>query len=122
MAVKVIAAGMGGVFVPIIIEFGAKGARISDQFPVKWSGIIGVVAGAVPIGVHFAKPGFYTRMSDANKHAMLAFGASSLATGISIIVLDELRKRAAYAFRGEVPLGHEEGRFPLPPSDMIKEI
>jgi len=122
LATKLIAAGMGGVFVPILIEFGAKGARISDQFPFKWSGVVGVIAGAVPIGLHFAKPGFYQRMSDSNKTALVAFGASSLATGMSILVLDELRKRAVYQFRGEVPLGHSEGTLPLPPSDMIKEI
>lgn len=123
MSTKLIAAGMGGVFVPIIIEFGTKGADIHPSLPVKWSGVIGVVAGAVPIVVVYAKPGFVERMKDDNKNALLAFGASSLATGISILILEQLRKSAGYTFR-DVEIGRMPGQEGLtaPVGQIIKEI
>jgi hypothetical protein len=122
MSTKLVIGGMGGVFVPIVIEFAAKGADIHPSFPVKWSGVIGVVAGAVPIvavyGIDSVK-----RMSEDNKNALLAFGASSLATGISILVLEQLRKSAGYTFRdveiGAMPRG--EG-LTAPVGQIIKEI
>jgi len=118
----IIAGGMGGVFVPIVIEFAAKGQRISDQIPLKWSGVVGVVGGIVPIGMHFAKPGIWTKLSEDTKRGALAFGAASLATGASILILDELRKRAMYTFE-EVPLGsHEEGLTQRVYPEGIKEI
>jgi len=120
---KLLAGGMGGVIVPIICEFGAKGARISDQIPVKISGAVGVglgfFTGILPLWKNYP---LTKNMRPDNKNAVIAFGAASLATGVSIIVLDELRKRAAYEFQ-EVPIGmgHEEG-LPAHPEEPIKEI
>jgi hypothetical protein len=121
MTVKLIGAGMGGVFVPIITEFAAKGADIHPSFPVKISGVVGVVAGAVPIiavyGIDRVK-----RMSEDNKNAMLAFGASSLATGLSILLLEQLRKSAGYTFR-DVEIGAPRGEgLTAPVGQIIKEI
>jgi len=122
MSAKLVGAGMGGVFVPIIIEFAAKGADIHASVPVKISGVIGVVAGAVPIIAVYSKAGPFRTMKDENKNALLAFGASSLATGISILVLEQLRKSAGYTFR-DVPLGmpQREG-LTAPVGQIIKEI
>jgi hypothetical protein len=40
-----------------------------------------------------------------------------------MLILDELRKRAAYEFRGELPIGgYERGGLELPPEQLIKEI
>lgn len=120
----IIAGGMGGVFVPIVIEFAAKGQKVSDQIPMKWSGVAGVIGGIVPLGLHFAKPAFYTRLSEDTKRGLLAFGGASLATGASILILDELRKREMYTFQ-EVPLGrgyHSEGLTERVYPEGIKEI
>lgn len=121
MSTKLVAAGMGGVFVPIAIEFAAKGADIHPSVPVKWSGVIGIVAGVVPIAAVYTIDRV-KRMDEKNKNAMLAFGASSLATGISILVLEQLRKSQGYTFR-DVPLGMstEEG-LTAPVGQIIKEI
>ena len=120
---KLIAGGMGGVFVPILIEFGVKGQRISEQIPFKWSGVIGV-GGGLAVGIlPLAWKGHpVNKMAAENKNAAIAFGASMFATGASILILDELKKQAAYTF-GEVPLGlpHSEGLI-APPEEMIKEI
>jgi len=125
MSAKIAGGAMGGVFLPIVIEFGAKGARISDTVPYKWSGVvgtgIGVVTGVLPL-VWKEYP-LTKGMSPDNKNAVIAFGGASLATGVSILILDELRKKAAYTFRGELPLGVEgaEG-LEVPPEELIKEI
>jgi len=47
MSAKIFGGAVGGVVIPIAIEFGAKGARISDQFPYKWSGVVGTIGGLV---------------------------------------------------------------------------
>jgi len=122
MSAKVFAGGFGGVVVPIVIEFGVKGARISEQIPYKWSGVIGV-AGGVFTGVLpiVWKNNPLTRgMSEENKHATIAFGAAMFGTGVSMLILDELRKRAAYSF--ELPLGGQREGLELPPEQLIKEI
>jgi len=121
---KVVLAGMGGVFVPIVIEFAAKGADIHSSVPVKISGVVGVVMGAVPIIGVYSNAGPFRSLKDESKHALLAFGASSLATGISILVLEQLRKSAGYTFREDVPLGRFSDREGLtsPVSQIIKEI
>jgi len=123
MSAKVFGGGLGGVVVPIIIEFGAKGARISEQFPYKWSGVVGVAGGLVTGVLPLAWKNFplTKNMKDEDKHAVIAFGASMFATGASMLVLDELRKRAAYTF--ELPLGGGEREgLELPPEQLIKEI
>lgn len=118
---KLVGAGMGGVFVPIVIEFAAKGADIHPSFPVKISGLVGVFAGAVPIVAVYGIPSVQ-RMSTDNKNALLAFGASSLATGLSILILEQLRKTAGYTFR-DVPLGMPEREgLTAPVGQIIKEI
>jgi len=120
---KLLAGGMGGVAVPIIIEFGAKGARISESIPVKISGAVGLglglFTGILPLWKNYP---LTKNMRPENKNAVIAFGAANLATGVSIIILDELRKRAAYTFE-EVPIGlaHEEG-MPAHREEPIKEI
>ena len=121
MSTKLVIGGMGGVFVPIVIEFAAKGADIHPSFPVKISGVVGVVAGVVPIVAVYAKPGFIRNMSEDNKNALLAFGASSLATGISILVLEQLRKSAGYTFR-DVEIGAMREGLTAPVGQIIKEI
>lgn len=122
MSTKLIAAGMGGVFVPIIVEFAAQGADIAPSVPIKISGVVGVVAGIVPIAAVYTMDRF-KRMEDKNKNALLAFGASSLATGISILILEQLRKSSGYTFNDNVSLSmpHSEG-LTAPVGQIIKEI
>jgi len=130
------AAGTGflGVGIPIAVEYGAKGARITPG-TVKWSGALGLVEGAVGlIGYAGAEKGWFLRgMKTEDKAALAAFGGAGLATGASIIILDELRKRALYEFRkkygGRVPesLPLTEGGFPrmeeeTPTAAMVEEI
>lgn len=123
MSAKLVGAGMGGVFVPIIIEFAAKGADVHPSLPIKISGLVGVVAGAVPLVAVYTKAGPFRNMKEDNKNALLAFGASSLATGISILVLEQLRKSSGYTFNENVPLSmpHSEG-LTAPVGQIIKEI
>jgi hypothetical protein len=120
MPAKLIGGAMGGVFVPIVIEFGAKGAKIDPKFPYKWSGVIGVVGGGVPIIAYFAKKDTFERMKPDNRDAILAFSASMFATGASILILDELRKSQNYQFN--VPLGPNSEGLTAPASQVIKEI
>ena len=125
MTAKIAAGAMGGVFVPIVFEFGAKGARISDQIPFKWSGVVGVGGGLVTgvLPALWKEYPLTKGMSEDNKNAMMAFGGAMFATGASILILDELRKRQQYTFRNEVPLGDFEGlQSQLPPEQLIKEI
>jgi len=121
MSLKVFGGAAGGVALPIVIEFVAKGARISDSFPYKVSGVIGVAGGVVTGVLPLWKDYPLTKnMKDEDKHAVIAFGASMFATGLSMLVLDELRKRAAYTF--ELPLGGEREGLELPSEQLIKEI
>jgi hypothetical protein len=125
MSAKIVGGAMGGVFVPIVIEFGAKGARISDQIPYKWSGVIGTAGGFFTgvLPIVWKDYPLTKGMSPDNKNAVMAFGGSMFATGLSMLILDELRKRAAYEFRGELPIGgYERGGLEIPPEELIKEI
>jgi len=94
-----------GVTVPIAIEYAAKGWRIgsTEEEPnkgIKVSGVVGATLGAVEIGVALAgnakKIGWPNEPEDVA--LMAAMGGAKVATGVSILVLDELRKRAAYTF------------------------
>jgi hypothetical protein len=116
MSYKVIAGASVGVFVPIIIEYAAKGADVNPSFPIKISGLSGVVMGAVPIGLALAKVGPFRMMSESSKMAVLAFGAASLATGISILILEQLRNSAGYAFTTDVQpwMNSRPGGLPPP--------
>jgi len=92
MSGKIFAGAFAGVGLPIVIEFATKGARISDTIPYKWSGALGTGIGFFTGVLPLIWPEYpLTRgMTDENKNAVIAFGASSLATGISILILDEL--------------------------------
>jgi len=125
MSVKVFAGAAGGVALPLIIEFGAKGARISDSIPYKWSGVvgtgIGVLTGVLPLA--WKEYPLTKGMTDEDKYAVIAFGGANLATGLGILILDELRKRAAYTFQSELPLTPSGGGLQaIPPEELIKEI
>src|SRR5208283_1123526 len=98
MSVKVIGGAMGGVFVPIVIEYAMQGADV-PTIGLKWSGVAGIAIGAVDIGLVMAKIGPFKFMSPDTKAALIAFGASSLATGISILILEQLRNSTAYTFQ-----------------------
>lgn len=128
MSMKIAGGAMGGVTLPIVIEFGAKGARIHESVPIKWSGAVGTGLGFFT-GVLPAvwpkcpwlpeKPG---EKEKENRNAIIAFGAANFATGVSILVLDELRKRAMYAFKNlPISLPGAEG-LEIPPEQLIKEI
>lgn len=129
MSAKIFGGAAGGVALPIIIEFGAKGARISEQIPYKWSGVIGTglgfFTGVLPIvwKDYPLTKGLAAKPDKTDYHAVIAFGGSMFATGVSMLILDELRKRAAYTFREELPLsGYERGGLEIPPEELIKEI
>ena len=91
MSIKVIGGAMGGVFVPIVIEYAMQGADV-PSIGLKWSGVAGVAIGAVDIGLVMANIGPFRMMRAETKEALLAFGASSLATGISILILENYDK------------------------------
>lgn len=134
---KAAGGGFLGVAIPIGVEYGAKGARITTG-TVKWSGVVGLVEGVLGIGgAYLSSKGKALRsLSEEGKAGLAAFGGAGLATGTSIIVLDELRKRAMYEFRqkygGKVPqsldLGEGEGEgFPMsheeiPTTPLVEEI
>ena len=125
MSAKIFGGAAGGVALPIIIEFGAKGARISEQIPYKWSGVIGTVGGVFTgvLPLVWKEYPLTKGMSPDNKNAVMAFGGSMFATGVSMLILDELRKRAAYTFREELPLGEYSRKgLEIPPEELIKEI
>jgi len=97
-------AGGLGIAIPIGVEYFAKGKRVFDN-KVKVSGLVGVGAGAVSLGV--AASSLYTgkpALATDDRNTLAAFGGASLATGASIIVLDELRKRKLYEFRSGRPI------------------
>ena len=125
MSAKVFGGAAGGVALPIIIEFGAKGARISEQIPYKWSGVIGTAGGFFTgvLPIVWKDYPLTKGMAPDNKNAVMAFGGSMFATGLSMLILDELRKRAAYTFREELPLGEYSRKgLEIPPEELIKEI
>lgn len=126
-----------GVTLPIAIEYGAKGYRIgsTEEEPTKGykvSGVVGVGLGAVEIGIawagHTERIGWPKEPEDVA--LMAAMGGASLATGISILVLDEMRKRALYAFKGKgtrLPTGREPTsedlqREEYPVDPLVEEI
>ena len=135
MSVKVIAGAMGGVFVPIVVEYAMNGADINASIPLKWSGVVGIVAGVVPLGLVVAKIGPFYNMSPEYKDAVIAFGAASLATGIAILILEQLRNSTAYKFQQpmmpamvpQIPMqttmqGLYAQQYTAPVGQVIKEI
>lgn len=129
MVIYPVGGAMLGVTVPIAIEFGAKGARIGDPATgFKISGVVGLGLGIPEVLVAYAGD---KRWGWAKERvAMLAaMGAAKATTGAAILVLDELRKRAAYAFRkkrGEfLPIGageEELQRVEFPIEELVEEI
>ena len=110
MSIKVIGGAMGGVFVPIVIEYAMQGADV-PSIGLKWSGVAGVGIGAVSIGLVMANIGPFRMMRAETKEALLAFGAASLATGISILILEKLRQSTAYKF--QPPMGWQAPNVPM---------
>jgi hypothetical protein len=110
MSVKVIGGAMGGVFVPIVIEYAMQGADV-PSIGLKWSGVAGVAIGAVDIALVMAKIGPFKFMKEDTKAALVAFGAASLATGISILILEKLRQSTAYTF--QPPMGWTPPQVPM---------
>ena len=109
-----------GVTIPLAIEYGVKGRRVSADIPVKWSGIAGLVEGAtgilVPVG---SEQGWWLKgMKDEDKAFAAALGGAGLATGASILILDELRKRALYEFR---KTGRAPRELPLTDEGYLQE-
>lgn len=131
---KTAGGGFLGVAIPIGVEYGAKGARVTTG-TVKWSGVVGLVEGIIGIGAAYASSkGMALRgLSEEDRAGLAAFGGAGAATGVSIIVLDELRKAAMYTFRkkygGRVPerLELAEEGFPrteeeVPTHPSVEEI
>jgi hypothetical protein len=110
MGIKVIAGAMIGVTVPIVIEYAVQGADVNATIPYKWSGIAGVAMGAIDIALVFAVPKL-KNARDETKNALLAFGAASLAEGIAILILEQLRKSTPYAF--QTPVGWIAPEVPI---------
>jgi len=133
MVYKPVGGAVLGVSIPIIIEYGAKGARVSTSVPVKWSGIAGIVEGVAGIGAAVAsEQGWGLRgLKDEDKALLASLGGGGLATGVSIIILDELRKRALYEFRRtgraprSIPLteqGYPRMQEETPTAELVEEI
>jgi len=122
-----------GVGIPLIVEYGAKGKRVSTDIPVKWSGITGLVQGGVGIGAAIvSEQGWGLRgLKDEDKALLASMGGAALTTGVSIIILDELRKRALYEFRRSgraprsIPLteqGYPRMQEETPTAELVEEI
>ena len=133
--IKPLGGAVIGVTVPIGIEYAAKGYRIGSTAEepnkgFKISGVVGATLGAVELGVAFAgnakKIGWPREPEDVA--LMAAMGGAKTATGVSILILDELRKRAAYTFKGKRTLpitpGGTEGleREEFPVSELVEEV
>lgn len=133
MVYKPVGGASLGVAIPLVIEYAVKGKRVSDSIPVKWSGIAGLVQGGVGIGAAVAaEQGWGLRgVKDEDKAFLAAMGGAGLATGVAVIVLDELRKRALYEFRqrgrppSRIPLtprGYPRMEEETPTSELVEEI
>ena len=118
-----------GVSIPIGVEYVAKGKRLGDK--VKISGIIGLGEGIIGIGGAVgSEKGWYLRgMKEEDKAFLAAMGGAGLATGASILILDELRKRALYEFKmkGKAPRKLPLTDFPrmeeeTPTAELVEEI
>ena len=134
MVYKPLGGAIIGVTIPIAIEYAAKGARIgaTEEEPTKgykWSGVVGTVLGIGELGVAYAghtrRIGWPTTSEDVA--FMAAMGGAKLATGVSILILDELRKRALYTFKTGRKLPITEGgegleREEYPTTELVEEI
>lgn len=130
--VKPVGGAALGVAIPIVAEYGLKGGRLgaTEEEPkkgYKWSGILGLGLGGLETLLaylgHTKRIGWPSKPEDVA--LMASMGGASLATGGSILVLDELRKTAAYEWRrgGQVPYDVPIGEgLEIPPEDLIKEV
>jgi len=115
-----------GVAIPIGVEYFGKVRKVFDN-KIKLSGLLGVGIGAVGLGVSaYNKMTGKPSMAAEDREALTALGGSSLATGLAIIILDELRKRKLYEFRrttstGRLPTGLEEKPLTIKESEVAGE-
>ncbi len=127
-----------GVGVPLVSEYALKGGRVLGdpavaKSGIKISGIIGLIQGILGIGLAYYSHKTGKITTDPENRALLgAMGGAGLATGTSIIILDELRKRGTYEFRRrssgtprKLPL--KEGlQYPtpieFPEQELVEEI
>jgi len=130
-----VSGGALGVVIPIGTEYGMKGKRwgATAEEPTKgykYSGILGLVLGAVGIGVAaYSEARGTPKLSEDAKVGLGAFGGASLATGGSILVLDELRKKGEYQFEKSISLREKAGleskaleRIEEPVLPLVEEI
>ena len=129
MVVKAAGGGAIGVTVPLVVEYAAKGARLgaTEEEPtkgVKISGVVGLVEAALGIGLAaYDEATGRIGLADADKALLASMGGAGLATGVGIIVLDELRKREMYTFQKEFPLSSPERGLQAPPrEELLVEI
>ena len=59
-------------------------------------------------------------MRDENKDALIAFGASSLATGISILILEQLRNSTT-GYKFQAPIGWQPAQVPIIPQHQMAQ-
>ena len=129
-----IGAGIG-VILPIVTEYAAKGARLgaTEEEPTKgykWSGILGLGLGVPELVIAgYGEKAFGWPKEKEDKAMMAAMGGASAVTGASILILDELRKRALYAFKQKkgkgttLPLdGEGLERVEYPIEELVEEI
>jgi len=122
-----VAGGGIGVLIPLGTEYAVKGARLgaTPEEPTKgykWSGILGLVQGILGVGLAAASQAWgKPKLGEDLKNGLASMGGAGLATGGSILVLDELRKRGQYAFKKNVDL-RGRGREGLEEYERKKEI
>ena len=117
-----------GVVVPIGIEYFAQGKRLgaTEEEPtrgMKWSAVAGIALGAIGIGaaVYDEQTG-NLGLADEHRALIGAMGGGALATGVSIAVLDQLRKQGAYTFKKQFPLTSPKGLQAPPKEELLIEI
>lgn len=120
-----------GVTIPLVTEYAVKGGRYgaTEAEPkkgYKWSGILGLVEGIIGIGSCLLADRGSIDLSEDAKCGMAAFGGAGAATGVSILVLDEMRKKDKYTFDKTINLrdrGRKDyERIVEPVSRLVEEI
>lgn len=127
--IKVGGGAMIGVGLPLVSEYALKGGRAFGDAAVagsgyKYSGLIGVGGGVIGIAVAADKmPGIKVSGED-DKQMAAAYGGASLATGAGILILDELRKKAAWTWKQQAGnrLRKTGGRIPLRRSGLEEQL
>jgi len=110
MVWKPVGGAILGVTVPLVVEYAAQGKRLgaTETEPmkgVKLSGVAGIAEGIIGIGVAaYDEATGRIGLADEDKALLASLGGAGLATGLGIIILDELRKREMYSFKREFPL------------------